>query len=108
TEVLALNQMPLEVRELCRQADISSKSLLLQVVRQPDVDEMKRLVQRIGEEQLTREDVREEKLKLKRKPKPFIYRSRGNGFELTIRFNKSHISRELITEALESTLNNLK
>jgi ParB family chromosome partitioning protein len=108
TEILALNQMPLEVRELCRQADISSKSLLLQVVRQPDVDEMKRLVQRIGEEQLTREDVREEKLKLKRKPKPFIFRSRGNGFELIIRFNKSHVSRELISEALEFTLRNLK
>jgi ParB family transcriptional regulator, chromosome partitioning protein len=108
TETLALNQMPLEIRELCRQADISSKSLLLQVVRQPDVDEMKRLVHRIGEEQLTRQDVREEKLKLKRKPKPFIFRSKGNGYELIIRFNKSYVSREVILEALEGTLKNLK
>ena len=34
TESLALNSMPDEVRNLCRLADISSKSLLLQVVRQ--------------------------------------------------------------------------
>ena len=34
TESLALNAIPEEVRNLCRLADISSKSLLLQVVRQ--------------------------------------------------------------------------
>src|SRR5205814_3333567 len=34
TESLALNAMPESVRTLCRLADISSKSLLLQVVRQ--------------------------------------------------------------------------
>lgn len=108
TETLALNQMPLEIRELCRQADISSKSLLLQVVRQPDLVEMKKLVHRIGEEQLTRQDVREEKTKVKRKTKPYIFRSRGNGYELIIRFNKSHVTREIIAEVLESTLKELK
>ncbi|HSE43356.1 MAG TPA: ParB/RepB/Spo0J family partition protein [Acidobacteriota bacterium] len=108
TETLALNQIPQDVRELCRLADISSKSLLLQVVRQPDVDEMKRLVQRISTEQLTRDDVREEKTRSKRKNKPFIFRSRGEGYELMIRFNKSHATREQIHEALEATLNNLK
>jgi ParB family chromosome partitioning protein len=108
TETLALNQIPQDVRELCRQADISSKSLLLQVVRQPDVDEMKRLVERISTEQLTRDDVREEKTRLKRKSKPFIFKSRGEGYELMIRFNKSHASREQIRETLENTLNSLK
>ena len=36
TESLALNNMPEEVRNLCRLADITSKSTLLQIVRQED------------------------------------------------------------------------
>ena len=108
TETLALNQIPAEVRELCRQADISSKSLLLQVVRQPDVDEMKRLVHRISNEQLTRQDVREEKTSSKKKAKPFVFKSKGEGYELLIRFNKSQVSRDSIRDALQLTLNNLK
>ena len=49
TESLALHAMPEEVRELCRLADITSKSLLLQVVRQGDAQKMVAFV-----EQLTR------------------------------------------------------
>jgi ParB family chromosome partitioning protein len=40
TESLALAAMPDEVRNLCRLADISSKSLLLQVVRQQSPEKM--------------------------------------------------------------------
>ena len=50
TESLALAEMPEEVRNLCRLADISSKSLLLQIVRQQHPQKMIALV-----EQLTRE-----------------------------------------------------
>jgi ParB family chromosome partitioning protein len=108
TETLALNQIPTEVRELCRQADISSKSLLLQVVRQPDVDEMKRLVHRISNEQLTRQDVREAKIRFKSKAKPFVFKSKGEGYELLIRFNRSQVSQEAIRTALLAALDNLK
>src|SRR5438876_8085698 len=44
TESLALNGIPEEVRNLCRLADISSKSLLLQVVRQDTPEKMAALV----------------------------------------------------------------
>src|SRR5688572_29305627 len=40
TESLSLAEMPTEVRNLCRLADISSKSLLLQVVRQQTPQKM--------------------------------------------------------------------
>ena len=50
TESLALAEMPDEVRNLCRLADISSKSLLLQVVRQQTPQKMIAFI-----EQLTRE-----------------------------------------------------
>src|SRR5882757_6933401 len=48
TESLALIGMPEEIRNLCRLADISSKSLLLQVVRQDNPQKMAALVENIA------------------------------------------------------------
>src|SRR5207342_1440041 len=48
TESLALNAMPASVRTLCRLADISSKSLLLQVVRQETPDKMTALIEKMA------------------------------------------------------------
>src|SRR5262249_17675464 len=59
TEVLSLNAMPEEVRQVCRRADIQSKSLLLQVVRQGDPQKMLALVQRLEHEgRATRDEAR--------------------------------------------------
>ncbi|MEO6214015.1 MAG: ParB/RepB/Spo0J family partition protein, partial [Vicinamibacterales bacterium] len=44
TESLSLNGMPEEVKNLCRLADIISKSLLLQIVRQGDPQKMVALI----------------------------------------------------------------
>ena len=44
TESLSLNNMPEEVKNLCRLADITSKSLLLQMVRQGDPEKMVALI----------------------------------------------------------------
>jgi ParB family chromosome partitioning protein len=46
TESLSLANMPDEVRNLCRLADITSKSTLLQIVRQADQQKMIALVER--------------------------------------------------------------
>lgn len=45
TETLSLSNMPDRVRELCRLADISSKSLLIQVVRQSTPEKMVQLIE---------------------------------------------------------------
>src|SRR6476661_4670506 len=59
TESLALNAMPEEIRNLCRLADISSKSLLLQVVRQEETEKMSALVEKIASQGgATRQQVR--------------------------------------------------
>jgi ParB family chromosome partitioning protein len=109
TETLALNQIPQEVRDLCRQADIFSKSLLLQIVRQPNVEEMKNLAMRIGRENLSRSDVRKEKqLISSKKVEPFLYKFKGNNFKLMIRFSKSKVSHDEVVQALETTLEKLK
>lgn len=61
TEALSLATIPEEIREECRLADINAKSLLLQVVRQPDLDSMRQLIREIAGGGLTREDVRASK-----------------------------------------------
>src|ERR1044071_5360955 len=67
TESLSLNSIPEEVKNLCRLADIHSKSLLLQIVRQGDPQKMIALIEKIGREGgLTRQEARKETAK----PKP--------------------------------------
>ena len=66
TESLSLNNMPDEVKNLCRLADIPSKSLLLQIVRQGDPQKMVALVEKIARDGgATREAVRKETAKPK-------------------------------------------
>jgi len=112
TESLALNGMPDEVRNLCRLADISSKSLLLQVVRQEIPEKMIALVEKIASQGgATRQQVRE----VTAKPKPgrpkhyvFAYRPPTKAFNLKLSFTKSRASRDEIIEALEAILRDLR
>jgi len=77
TESLSLNNMPDDVKNLCRLADISSKSLLLEVVRQGDAQKMVALVERIARDGgATRESVRRDKESAKPKagrPKHYVF-----------------------------------
>src|SRR6187399_1235533 len=92
TESLSLNTMPEEVRNLCRLADISAKSTLLQIVRQQDPQKMLALVEKLaGHGGTTREDVRRETAKPKPgKPRHFVFAFRPptRTFQLKMRFTK--------------------
>ena len=59
TETISIAGIPPDVRELCRRADIASKSMLLQIARQPTDDEMREFVLKIGAAGLTRDQARE-------------------------------------------------
>src|SRR5262249_33915894 len=93
TESLSLNGMPDEIKNLCRLADIHSKSLLLQVVRQGDPQKMIALVEKITRDGgATREEVRKETAKPKAgRPKSYVfsYRAPTKAFKLQLRFTKS-------------------
>ncbi|MGH9346160.1 MAG: ParB/RepB/Spo0J family partition protein, partial [Vicinamibacterales bacterium] len=66
TESLSLGAMPDEVRNLCRLADITSRSTLLQIVRQGSAQKMLALLERIvSQGTVTRQDVRKETAKAK-------------------------------------------
>jgi len=116
TEILSLSAMPEDVRDACRRADIQAKSLLLQVVRQGDMQKMMALVQRLQHEggRATREDARriakQGKAKAaKGRPRHYVFRyqPREKNFALALQFHKSNVPREEIVRALQSIIEDL-
>jgi ParB family chromosome partitioning protein len=112
TESLSLMGMPEEVRSLCRLADISTKSLLLQIVRQETPEKMTQLIERIASQGgATREKLREATRKPKAgRPKQYVfaYRPPTKAFNLKLQFAKSRVNREEIIDALEGIIRDLR
>ena len=114
TETLTLNQMPEDVRNLCRLADIHSKSLLLQIVRQSDHEKMVALIERAsrqasGEQPVTREALRAGKKKVGR-PKAFVFRYKAptKAFSLKLNFRKADVPKDEVISALEAIIADLR
>jgi ParB family transcriptional regulator, chromosome partitioning protein len=112
TESLALQAMPEEVRNLCRLADISSKSLLLQVVRQETPGKMTALVEKIASQGgATRQQLREAAAKPHAgRPRHYVfaYRPTTKAFHLKLSFAKSRASKDDVIEALEAIIRELR
>jgi ParB family chromosome partitioning protein len=112
TESLSLNSMPDEVKNLCRLADIHSKSLLLQIVRQGDHQKMVALIEKIARDGgATRENVRKETAKPKLgRPKAYVfsYKAPSKAFKLQLRFTKSRVERDEVISALEAIIQELR
>lgn len=113
TESLALASIPDDIRNLCRRADISSKSTLLQVVRQPTDDEMRDFVERIQAGGLTRDEARlarKKKIGQPIKSKHFVYKFAGKGksYNLIINFKKNEADKAEIRAILEEALASLQ
>ena len=93
TESLALQGMPDQVRTLCRLADITSKSLLLQIVRQETPEKMTALIEKIASQGgTTRQQLRQATAKPKAgRPKHYVFAFRPptKAFNLRLSFNKS-------------------
>jgi ParB family chromosome partitioning protein len=114
TESLALNQMPEDVKNLCRLADINSKSLLLQIVRQSDPRKMTALIEKITRDGI---NTRQELRKVVALPKPkagrprayiFNYNAPSKDFNLRLQFKKSQVERDEIIKALMAIIEELK
>jgi ParB family chromosome partitioning protein len=112
TESLSLNNMPPEVRNLCRLADINAKSTLLQIVRLSDPKKMLELVEKLaGQGTATRQDVRKETARPKPgRPKSFIFAFRPptKAFDLRLAFKKTKVDKSEIIEALENIIRELR
>jgi len=113
TESLALQKMPAEVKNLCRLADISSKSLLLQIVRLGDISKMIAMIEKITREgHATREKLRKEVAAKPHRGRPksyvYSYRPPTKAFKLHLSFAKSQVERGEIISALEAIIEELR
>jgi len=112
TESLSLNNMSEEVKNLCRLADIHSKSVLLQIVRQGDTQKMVALIEKIARDGgVTREAVRKQTARPKPgRPKAYVfsYKAPTKAFKLQLRFAKSRVDRDEVIEALQAIIKELK
>jgi ParB family chromosome partitioning protein len=116
TETLTLSSMPDRVRELCRLADISSKSVLIQVVRQQTPEKMVAFIdtlQKTGVGPTRAEARRLIKAVPDRKGRPknfiFTYKTgRDRGLALSLKFGRADVSKSEVVAALEELTGEIK
>ena len=113
TETLSLREIPDPVRRLCIEKRVLSKSMLLQVVRQPNEKKMREMVAQIAQSGLTRDEarrVRRDESAEAARPKPYVfdYHAPDNAFHCRIQFRRSQISREELLAALRLVLAELQ
>lgn len=112
TETLTLNNIPIELRDICTEAGITARSTLLQIARQPGPDAMLRMIDTIRRSGLTRDDVRNlkrEDQKAHKRPRGFVFRFKpsDNRFHLNIRFRRSEVSKSDIIATLKDLIEQL-
>ncbi len=111
TEMLSLANMPKEVKELCRLADISSKSLLLHIVRQDTAEKMIALVEKVSREGLSRDEARKAtRQPRKGRPKNFIFKygTSTSPFRLRVSFRKSKVDKREVIDTLRRIIEELE
>jgi ParB family chromosome partitioning protein len=108
TEALSIATLPDDIRQRCRHADIAAKTLLLEIVRQPDEASMQRITDEIALRGMTRDDARASRRAQTAKSGsnassiPFTYRYAppSREFKLELRFRRSEVDRKQIAAAL--------
>lgn len=123
TEALTLLRVPPAIRDLCRHADISAKSVLLVLARAENIEEMERLVQEIAEQNLDRESLRaaarapgsereaaaESSSTARFRPLTLRFKAaHGGPVHLSLSIRRPGVSREEIISSLETLLAQLR
>jgi len=113
TELLSLRVIPDAVRRNCLESGVSSKSLLLQIARQPTPPKMQELVKRIANGRLTRDEARRVRQQEQGSaPRPeaytFTHRAEDDSFVLRLQFRKSHVTADEVVSALHEALASLE
>jgi len=92
---------------------VTSKSLLLQIARQPTEKKMGEMLHRILQGGLTRDEARRERREEQagpQRPQPFIFHfePQNDAFKFRIQFKKSHVSRDELIMTLREILAQLE
>lgn len=114
TEIINLSKIPIDVRNICKKNNISSRSTLIEIAKQNSRIDMINLINEIKFRNLKREDTRELSKKIKGRKiirKKFVYNYRpkeSNNFSLRIEFMKQKVKKFEIVEVLERVLKELR
>jgi len=114
TEGLSLLQMPARVRDTVQALGITSKSLLLEVVKAGDEAEMIAILEEVARQGLNRDDLRRRLRRdrgrgpSRRKPYTFKFRSPDKTFSLSLVFRQSEVEKGDLVRALEQILAQLR
>jgi ParB family transcriptional regulator, chromosome partitioning protein len=109
TEALALLEIPENLRQLCRRADIGARSVLLEIARLKDADRMREAIASVAAGS-TREELRNAKKPSAGKARKFsfVYGPRGGPFRLNVSFGKARVERAELIDALRQVLKQLE
>jgi ParB family transcriptional regulator, chromosome partitioning protein len=113
TETLTLRNIPEAIRKRCVEQGVISKSVLLQIAKQPTEKKMLEMLARILQGGLTRDEARRERAQEKNaphRPQPFIfhYEPENEAFRFRLQFKKSHVTRDELIRTLREILAQLE
>jgi ParB family chromosome partitioning protein len=113
SETLTLRNIPEALKKKCIEQGLLSKSLLLQIAKQPTEKKMLEMYARILQGGLTRDQARKERSEereVEHKPQPFIfqYEPENQAFKFRLQFKKSHVSRDELIRTLREILAQLE
>ena len=112
TEALSLLEIPDDLRERCRRADIEARSVLLEIARLADREAMEEAIERVTSGE-TRDDLRATKKQEKGEGKKsrhfqFVWRPKGAPFKLNLSFSKSRVEKSELIDTLRDVLRKLE
>lgn len=116
TESLSLLQMPPRVRDTVQALAITSKSLLLEVLKAGDEQEMIELLEEVARRGLNRDDLRQRLRRGdkgggkngRRRPYVFKFKSPDKSYSLALTFRQSEVDKDDLVRALEQILADLR
>ena len=115
TETLLINDIPDRIRAMCREAGISSKSVLVQVARAGSEQAMEQVVRAQAAGELSREELRRQTAakpepKKAGRPKNYVFalKDKSLPFSLNLAFKKPNVEKSEVIEAVRELLRRLE
>lgn len=109
TESLTLLDMPARVRDAVQALGVTSKSVLLEILKARSEPEMIQLLERVSKLGMSREDLRRRSRgpASRRKPFTFTFKSPDKSYRLNLSFRRSAVDRQDLITALQEILQKL-
>jgi ParB family transcriptional regulator, chromosome partitioning protein len=116
TETLLINEIPARIRAMCREAGITSKSVLVQVARAGSEDAMAEVVRAYGAGELTsraalrKQTAAKPETKKAGRPKNFVFavKDKSLPFTLNLAFRKPNVEKSEVIDAVRELLRRLE